>query len=323
MVCRHRSLRESPKGVTLIEVLVSLSIVAILLAILTPAVQTAREVSRNTTCRSHLRQVMMATENYHSDWSSYAGRVGLGGLPTFARLLPYVDARPLYDDLVAWHASPGPMVPASLNRWSGPAVYRCPTSGDCHNFVVNTGAGTGVVDGEWEIRFNGFCCGDGNSNVRSGDLVDGLSQTVAYSEALDGEVLAWDEATEQTLPPRSLKRVSWGVSPMYPRPFSAPQIAGRCLNTQFRPDDSWAGANFGPVYSRELYDHFAPPNSHDCHEVTGDGAYTTFTKAATSEHSGHVNVAFADGHVRAVVDVIDLAVWHALGTRDGHERVGF
>jgi prepilin-type N-terminal cleavage/methylation domain-containing protein len=100
----HRTKRR--RGFTLIELLISSAIMAILVALLLPAVQQAREAARRSTCKSHLRQLGIALQNYHDQYEMLpAGTVNPTGpirnVPVgyhhgwYVALLPYLEQVPL------------------------------------------------------------------------------------------------------------------------------------------------------------------------------------------------------------------------------------
>ena len=95
------------RGFTLIELLVVIAIIAILVALLLPAVQQAREAARRTQCKNNLHQWGLALHNYHDSFlvfppGSITGDGSIYGpprMPFFAGLLPYVEQAPLYGQL--------------------------------------------------------------------------------------------------------------------------------------------------------------------------------------------------------------------------------
>jgi prepilin-type N-terminal cleavage/methylation domain-containing protein len=130
------------RGFTLIELLVVIAIIGILLALLLPAVQQAREAARRTACRNHLKQLALAAHNYHDTHKTFPfGAVGplpgVGGgpsrFPQYAGfkshglgmyLLPYVDQQPLYNAYnwnVHWYENQ-PVVNTQLPFWKCPSV---------------------------------------------------------------------------------------------------------------------------------------------------------------------------------------------------------
>jgi prepilin-type N-terminal cleavage/methylation domain-containing protein len=91
------------RGFTLVELLVVIAIIGILVALLLPAIQAAREAARRSDCINRLRQLVLAAHNYeaakkklpsHGD-VTYDGKVWKGALSTQARLLPYMEEQNL------------------------------------------------------------------------------------------------------------------------------------------------------------------------------------------------------------------------------------
>jgi len=98
---KHKNLRigGSKLGFTLVELLVVIAIIGILIALLLPAVQAAREAARRMQCTNNLKQIALALHNYHDARRSFPAVAGDGGVNNaipvwvsiFVRLLPYIE----------------------------------------------------------------------------------------------------------------------------------------------------------------------------------------------------------------------------------------
>jgi prepilin-type N-terminal cleavage/methylation domain-containing protein/prepilin-type processing-associated H-X9-DG protein len=133
----------SRQGFTLIEMLVVISIVAVLIALLLPAVQAAREAARRVQCSNNLKQIGLALQNYHTVHDTFPpGAIGLPGHPiecqrrghsVFTLLLPFVEQTPAFNAINFSFGSYGYQGPANAGaiNWTGlshrVATYICPS----------------------------------------------------------------------------------------------------------------------------------------------------------------------------------------------------
>jgi len=329
------------RGVTLVELLVVVAIVATLVAVLLPGVQAAREAARRSHCTNNLRQLALAAASHESA----RGRYPIGAesrqwdeRPNFphqffrwsllAHLSPFYEEErllrgldltvPLYigltPDAIAPQNKPIVSVKVPLflcpsDRMAAVSSLFGPTNyGGC----AGSGAGGGTpfdTDGLFFI----------NSRVRPKDVTDGLSKTVAFSESLLG-----DGPVAVTTPAGITAATGYGFV------FTAPLTDAACSRpfyynfTDLR-GFSWANGE----YRTTLYNHARRPNDPtlDCLAAQMSSAdlarmYAGYGwRAARSRHVGGVNVALADGAVRFVEDGVDPAVWKAAATRAGGEAV--
>ncbi len=121
----------SKRKFTLIEGLVTMSIIAILIALISPAKRTAREAARRTQCINRLKNIGLALHNYANEYGAFppAYSVDADGKPLHSwrtLILPYLDQRPLYEriDLTkAWDD------PANAEAYATElSVYQCPSA---------------------------------------------------------------------------------------------------------------------------------------------------------------------------------------------------
>ena len=107
-----RTSKPSRPGFTLVELLVVIAIIGVLVALLLPAVQAAREAARRMSCSNNLKQTALACHNYHDTfkalpWNNDLGNATAPGNPSnrwrqlswIVSVLPYVEQSPLYDEI--------------------------------------------------------------------------------------------------------------------------------------------------------------------------------------------------------------------------------
>src|SRR6476661_8000751 len=102
--------RLTPRGFTLVELLVVIAIIGILVALLLPAVQAAREASRRSSCQNKLHQIGIAMHNFHAahnvfpyganDGDCEAKTPGRETMAWRTKLLPFMENQPMYDQLL-------------------------------------------------------------------------------------------------------------------------------------------------------------------------------------------------------------------------------
>jgi prepilin-type processing-associated H-X9-DG protein len=299
---------------TLLEVLVSLLVIALLLALLLPGVQSARATARAITCSANLHQIGVACHGFHD---------AHGQLPN--------TARPLYDLLpfIEQQAHQALLRPpyAADKLPPGPALYVCPDDPwalrewQHVSYLIN--------DGSAFVPRNGIQIALGYEPTRFRDISDGLSLTVLFSERLIGwgtyPYRAPDFVTDDETARSDGIRFKWHIPDAWP-PGQEDGFAAQCLNPanhlSIRPGGATGSATLGSN-PEAYYNHLVPPNRPGCHNGPPAGARLFETAVpATSLHTGGVNVLMVDGAVRFVSQSIDLHVWRALGTRNGHEPVG-
>ncbi len=293
------------KAVTLVELLVVLTIIAILVSLLLPAVQSAREAARRIQCSNNLHQMAIALHNYHSATRRFpAGIVHPNHVFWNGLLLPYVEQGSLYNAL---DFSQGWEVPGTGNAAAGAtflSVYRCPSSaapehvnvqgvpGRVPSTYLAVASGTATRESGFVPNQLGARRQDGlmyvNSSTRMASILDGSSNVLAVGEAL-----------------------------------FAPRITGLDLDQRlYQIVDHWYigsdGVNMWPAGLREASEALGStgvPLNGLHKDIPIDEKEMGFS----SRHVGGCLFAFADGHVRMLSDSIDRAVFSALGTVAGGE----
>lgn len=209
--------RSKKAGFTLIELLVVIAIIAILISLLLPAVQQAREAARRTQCRNNLKQIGLALHNYHDVHSVFPpGRMApgkvdcwIGWVSPLVHILPMIDQANVYDRLDFTQTrlrDSGPACHANdFVRTLAIPAFQCPSdpaheAGDNTNSyrlnwgVIgaggrNTDDGLGAVD-PYFSTYGGLIDGTGGGafsdkgGVSVSNMRDGTSNTLLYSERI-------------------------------------------------------------------------------------------------------------------------------------------
>ncbi|MSR56909.1 MAG: DUF1559 domain-containing protein [Planctomycetaceae bacterium] len=337
------------RGFTLIELLVVIAIIAILVALLLPAVQQAREATRRTQCRNHLKQIGLALNNYHDAHSTLpSGRMrsandGAGRcFSACAHLLPYLDAGALYQQ-INFNADPDDPAQNGVALGQTIPFFLCPTdsaqvlqsntvngiviNSAVHNYPLCTGTtfplsprnpgGISVTGVFYE-----------NSRTRFADLTDGSSQTVCVAETVKSESggpTTWDgvSRTNGFVLTRGNNNSTTGPE--------LTDYAGQCSGSGLQLQQTRGSRWLYGAPGHSMYNHVRTPNDKnvDCRGGLPHSIRTNFwwdrvslNVAARSQHTGGVNTLFCDGHVQFVSDSINLATWQALGSRGGNEVPG-
>lgn len=318
---RHR-LRRS--GFTLVELLVAIAIVGLLIALLLPAVQTARTAAARIRCASQLRQLGLAAQHHHDA----LGKLPPGrGAPTplifspQAHLLSYTEQSNLLGivDLqsppTSFTVPPATVYDGAANQAAAETMVKfwvCPADGAAGrvpgnsfagtNYVGNAGSGT---DGGNLVAADGVFFLDSAVNYR--DISDGTSHTVAFSERTLGIGQA-ALTTGPGDPRRALREIAGSVTPT-----AATCGLSAAGNWNLERGAKWILGNYGNT----LYNHALPPNSADWDCLTATQQKGLLT--ARSEHPGGVMAVFCDGSTRFLTNPIEVNTWRALSTRGGGE----
>ncbi|EAQ81070.1 DUF1559 family PulG-like putative transporter [Blastopirellula marina] len=275
------------QGFTLVELLVVIAIIGVLIALLLPAVQQAREAARRMECTNKIKQLILASHNVHDtyglfppagaksgNWNGRVERKGpffdLSG-SFFFHILPYIEQNTLYQGAISVGGGMD-------NSYSGQPVYkyiieayRCPSERSpaaATGYGYPTGPDATHAISNYGVNYMAFC--DRATNNQEGatniaTVTDGLSNTVFFGERY-GQCAANESSLWANSEGRWTPQICRTVDPQ----------TGTCPVPQITP-----------IYS-------------NASRATGGGS---------SPHPGAMNIGLGDGSVRNVSGTVDPTVW--------------
>jgi len=334
---RHPKAGSSRTGFTLVELLVVIAIIGVLVALLLPAVQAAREAARRSQCSNNLKQIGLGILNYESargtlpagsyvkvpDYCNSGGGGGAcRGIPMFIQIMPYMEAGVLPDILKSMMDSRGApgfaWTMIAQDTGDGPGntripVYVCPSTANWPDILPRRDY-AGVVGGAGDrlarhpaappdirqpvaIGFRGRVFNNGPFQMGEG---------LKLSNVIDG--------TSQTIGVgESVSPTRFGCGDGYQTDEGGPGcwwFGGEC-NSEFSTNYSRHS------YGRFLLSTFKPINSHITDPQTQP--HNTNDASFSSDHPSGAQFLFIDGHVVFISDDIDYDTYQALSTYAGQE----
>jgi prepilin-type N-terminal cleavage/methylation domain-containing protein/prepilin-type processing-associated H-X9-DG protein len=330
-VCNRSLFLNVRGGFTLVELLVVIAIIGILVALLLPAVQAAREASRRAACQNKLKQLALSTHVHHdafeylppgcSKYNRTDTRIPYR-YSAFVPMLPFLEQTALFDTFMRSHSTENPWAGNAFTRANLTAVLLCPSDDagtarktrDANSLMTTNYR---VCNGDWTDRgdinqkdyenrrgiFSGFH--DNKKTMES--ISDGTSNTIMFSEGaipviggmrtIFGEFVSIDDLPQKAESPKDVFDASKCLATKGTGNNYASTVTG--LNA------SIIGLRAFDSYTQ--YTGFAtilPPNSPSCYRSTadkeseyGEALYASLI-SATSYHNGGVNVALCDGSIR-------------------------
>jgi len=296
------------RGFTLIELLVVIAIIAILIALLVPAVQKVREAAARTQCTNNLKQIGLAMHNYHDGNKHFPPGGDVNKIAAQAYLLPYIEQQSIYK-LIDFSKPANNAANATALSQVVP-VYLCP-SDPCagmpmgfpgNNYVFNYGSDIkwGATDTQGVFFFGG-------QFTKFASISDGTSNTAAFCERRMGD---FNNAIATNLTDL-YANIGYPGDDVNLAVSMCQAIDPNNLAFQWRSD---YGGYWIQIWHMTLYTHAGPPNMRSC-------AYPPdrMMMVANSGHTGGLNLLLCDGSVRFISNGISLANWRALGTRNGND----
>lgn len=339
-------------GFTLVELLVVIAIIGILIALLLPAVQAAREAARRSQCSNNLKQLALAVHNYADTFKAFPpkkmgttvgtdqtrnGNYGSGWM----RLLPFFEQQALYDQ---W-SSPQTL-PSGTWTAFGPVPWGS-TAGDIYEIydaqvttLLCPSDGNGFNKGATAYGRNNyvFSCGDSvdasngtygnNQGTNPRGMFNNIDGRISFANVVDG--------TTNTV---MLSEHLVAVSARVVRQGNAYNVSGILASpgtcyAQIDPNDSksfassvavttWAGTRWCHGSMSHIgFNTVLPPNGPSCAELANDNTTGGMVHPPTSNHPGGVNTAMADASVRFISETIDTGNTYATPATQGESVYG-
>jgi prepilin-type N-terminal cleavage/methylation domain-containing protein/prepilin-type processing-associated H-X9-DG protein len=337
------------QGFTLIELLVVISIIGVLVALLLPAVQAAREAARRMQCTNNLKQIGLAVHNYENS----VGTLPLGCAVTFdgannpifngwgitARVLPYLEGQNQFNACNFSLPNETPQNDTAMRI--GIAIYLCPSDGKNQVIFIDDGQPRNNTNyafnrGDWYV-WGGSASSlqptspfRANASVPLASVSDGLSNTLFASEV--------KTHTPYLLNCSGLRYAPLGTQPI-PSPNDNPSTIAQYTScsggiAELRLDSGhseWEDGNTSQTGFTTAW----PPNKvtpgqfgsasvpdTDLIAIREENGGPTFAAVtARSYHPGGVNALMGDGSVRFVKSSINGATWRGLGSVSGREVI--
>ncbi len=306
-------------GFTLVELLVVIAIIGILIALLLPAVQAAREAARRMQCSNNVKQIVLALHNYHGAHGQFppgdgyqppSGQEWSWAVRAFDFIEQDRTGEGLNWDFINWQDGPGTISPTpqllEILTAQIPA-FHCPTDPRvtiltdgklCYlrgtqqhsrsSYAGNYGQGqqraTGRIDG---VLFH-------NSKTKISDIQDGTSNTLLLSELITGHNCSC----------RGM--YSYVEGPVFMVDYT-PNDPTPDLTRWCDPADALPGAD--------------APCLGGSSQFGGTVALYMVLHTSRSLHPGGVTSGLCDGSVQFIDEEIDLSIWRAMGTPNGGETI--
>ncbi len=338
------------RGFTLVELLVVIAIIGLLVALLLPAVQQAREAARRSQCSNNLKQCGLGMQNYEAsrkvfppsrywngDLTKTADATGqttsTNDYSVLARILPFLDQETLAVYFNPLSTEDQTMPDGTPVMFQQVTTFVCPTE---PNNQGKYNAGPPVTPNSWPsnygVNLGTWLVFDPTGKTQSfGSFVvntpfgprvftDGLSKTLMFSEIKMWQSVYTAGSATATLPTTTAAICSMGTT----------ASAGQAL-TANTGHTEWGDSK---VKQTGFTSTFTPNTVVSCtysdgftydfdfvNQTEGQSATVPTYAAVTSRsyHPGAVNAAFMDGSVHAITSDIDPSVWQALSTRAGGE----
>ena len=317
------------RGFTLVELLVVIAIIGILIALLLPAVQAAREAARRMSCSNHLKQIGLAVLGYDNAiktlppgayWHTYDTKVNKGSV--LVHLLPFIEQQHLYDAID--FSQPNIDIQVYLKVVSGNdkvignniiPTYQCPSDNHSGTMLIPGKPADGIPAGE--MALHNYSASRGSAGVSNNRYCScshpfGSFALESYDNA-DKKGIFPGPFSRRGLPVK-LSEISDGLS----KTIFFGEVRPLC---SWHNGNGWATSNNGNGYCTTMipinYDTCHPQNSSvpGCNKLCNWNTEAGFKSA----HPGGAQFLFGDGSVHMLDEDIDHMTYQYLGAKaDGN-----
>lgn len=343
----------SATGFTLVELLVVIAIIGVLVALLLPAIQAAREAARRAQCTNNLKQIGLSLQNHHSALQTFPigtvaknyGEVYSGALP---KLLPYLEQQNvenLYDPKLRWWEQSAEVSATPI------ATFNCPSTSEDNpythepladiidnwiygttDYTLSKGSSDGICiyspfigtrtgAGDMDPALRGVFDFEWGVPIRK--ITDGTSNTFAVGEASGSP--HWHVCHGAGCTVEDLKADRTGELPgawmgwIVAQPSRKIYLASGLILT------GPYGCTVDPMNKYPVTDMFVDTNTFNSELLAGCPGSADGSEDAVpnfrSDHPGGCNFTYADGSVHFLVDSINMETYRALSTISGEEVV--
>lgn len=310
---------------TLVELLVVIAIIGILIALLLPAVQAAREAARRSQCTNNLKQIALAFHNYvdtHKVFPAYQyhveGTSSWHGHGALTMALPYLEQGPVYDKVTFYYRwDDGGRQPDEVKI----GTFLCPTDSPFpnlahpgNNYVVCGGGRINLYDAGNPVDASGIFVR--RRETTFAQIRDGTSNVIMLSEILKG-----DDTGSMLTKQRDFTNNLGTYTDRFPPASQIESLGVACDSNA----TSWHQSNAGQRWMGSFpgfiaFNTVAPPNwDHVSCCQGGTFGYACDRNGIVpprSFHPGGVNAALGDASVRFISETIDLLLFQRAGARE-------